>query len=396
LSAPNEPEGETNNFVFLHGYNVDPEQARGWQSEIFKRMYWSGSRAHFYGVTWRGSDSKDAAYGFFTPNYHTNAFLALSTGPILKDFLTSLSGTNILAAHSLGNMVVLDAISEWNAPISAHFMIDAAVAAEAIDGSSPVDTNMIYSTWRPYAERLFASDWYQLFPTNDRRSELTWFDRFSDFHNTDLYNFYSSGEEVLRSYSNDPPSAILSAVVTEVWEYFKNSNPFGTYAWVWQEKAKGSSANDRFLGSSHGGWRFNTSYDTNANAHLSPSGAAMLSDVQLRTNAFFDLASLYGHHPDETLFTSSGSAYAQTNRNRILSDAIPALTWAVGANSVSALDDFFGEKRNFDINTEFRTGWPSTRTATEQLQWHHSDCREVAYQFVHTLYDEIVNKGGLK
>jgi hypothetical protein len=39
-------------------YNVNPDQARGWESDIFKRMYWSGSHAKFYGVTWEEADSQ--------------------------------------------------------------------------------------------------------------------------------------------------------------------------------------------------------------------------------------------------------------------------------------------------------------------------------------------------
>ncbi len=57
---------------------------------------------------------------------------------------------------------------------------------------------MIYSTWRPYSNRLYASDWWQLFPTGDARSTLSWNNRLANLRNTDIYNFYSSGEEVLR------------------------------------------------------------------------------------------------------------------------------------------------------------------------------------------------------
>ena len=47
------PDSKSNekHFVFVHGYNVNAEQARGWNAEIFKRLYWAGSRAKFTGVT---------------------------------------------------------------------------------------------------------------------------------------------------------------------------------------------------------------------------------------------------------------------------------------------------------------------------------------------------------
>jgi hypothetical protein len=56
--VPNEPQTGTNNFIFLHGYNVNPNQARGWLADIYKRFYWSGSHAKFYGVTYQGSDGQ--------------------------------------------------------------------------------------------------------------------------------------------------------------------------------------------------------------------------------------------------------------------------------------------------------------------------------------------------
>ena len=398
--VPNEPDTIDKNFVFLHGYNVNPTQARGAAADMFKRMYWSGSHAKFYAVTWEGADTQPLAYGLFTPDYHTNVHNAFLTATMLANFLATLTNDNVVAAHSLGNVVVLSAINDWNAPIDKFFMIDAAVPMETIQGSMAYNPAMLYSTWNPYANRLFASDWWQLFPTNDYRSTLTWSNRLANFRNTDVYNFYSSGEEVLREYDSDPPSAVLSGIWTEIWQYEQNNLPFGVYAWVWQEKGKGTSAADRFIGSSHGGWRFNSSYDTNG-AHLSAAQANVLPNSQLRTNAFFDFNSLYGPHPDAALLGVNGSAYAQTNRNRILSDSIPALTLPVGASAVTDLDLRAGAKRNFDMQGELENGWPSTRGpvhvgATAAGEWHHSDFRQVAYTFTYKLFNEMVNNGNLK
>jgi hypothetical protein len=96
--APNEPLTNGKNLVFLHGYNVNQPEARGVESEMFKRFYWSGSKATFYGVTWNGAESKqDAAIQVlpqsdrFTPNFHTNVVNALQTAPHLADFLNGLS-----------------------------------------------------------------------------------------------------------------------------------------------------------------------------------------------------------------------------------------------------------------------------------------------------------------
>src|SRR5690606_9238073 len=51
------PDSLTNGkyFVFLHGFNVDADSARGWNAEVFKRLHVMGSKARFVGVQWNGS-----------------------------------------------------------------------------------------------------------------------------------------------------------------------------------------------------------------------------------------------------------------------------------------------------------------------------------------------------
>ena len=210
--VPNEPDTIDKNFVFLHGYNVNPNQARGVFADTFKRMYWSGSHAKFYSVTWDGYDSQDLTFGLLATDYHTNVCNAIATAPALGDFLNSLTnGTKVVAAHSLGNMVVLSALSDWNTPVDKYFMLDAAVAIEAIQGNATQSTNMIHPEWNPYTNRVWASEWHNLFPTNDYRNALTWRDRFQNLPLANMYNFYSSGEEVLREHHCHRP--LISAIL---------------------------------------------------------------------------------------------------------------------------------------------------------------------------------------
>lgn len=393
--APNEPQTNGKNLVFLHGYNVNQPEARGVESEMFKRFYWSGSKAKFYGVTWNGAESKGTFpfYNLFTPTYHTNVVNALQTAPHLASFLNGLSGETTVAAHSLGNMVVLSAISDYNATIGHYFMVDAAVPMEAIQGDMAYNPNMLYSTWNPYANRLFASDWWQLF-TNDYRSTLTWSNRVGNLRNVDVYNFYSSGEEVLREYDSDPPSTVLGGVGTELLKlHIWDGLPFGIYAWVWQEKGKGACSQDWFIGSSHGGWRFSYYWRDSFGNPLSPSIMNDTPNSILQNQPMFSVGSSLNAPPDEDLLGEDASAYAQAHRDRILSDAIPALTLPVGANFVSSL----GATHNFNMSsTDFESGWPSGRsTGVEAYKWHHSDFDYVAYPFTHGLFDKIVTLGSL-
>ena len=135
---------------------------------------------------------------------------------------------------------------------------------------------------------------------------------------------------------------------------------------------------------------------------MTPSQASTsaVPDSQLRTNAFFDLTSSGFGTADTALYGAGGSTYAQTNGDRMLSDAIPALTLPVGANPVPRL---VGLNRNFDMQTTYESGWPSDRGPAQWPQgttaageWHHGDFRQVGYTFTHKLFDDFVNFGNLK
>jgi hypothetical protein len=61
----NLPDSETDNekhFVLRHGYNVNGQEPRGFSSEIFKRLYWAGSKAKFWGVSWFGFETQNQIF----------------------------------------------------------------------------------------------------------------------------------------------------------------------------------------------------------------------------------------------------------------------------------------------------------------------------------------------
>jgi hypothetical protein len=395
--VPNEPDNNGTNFIFVHGYNVNPYQARGSEAEMFKRLFWSGSHARFYGVTWMGYDTQRSLNPFSTNglletlNYQTNVFHAFQTAPAFAAFIASLNGTSVVAAHSLGNMVVLSALNDYGANVSAYFMIDAAVAIEAIDETVGVNTNMVHPQWTPYDENTWASYWYQLFSTNDYRRQLNWTGRFGNINLSQVYNFYSSGEEVLRT-SPGPPPSVLTAVFDQVVAYgIFNQVPVGSYTWAWQEKTKGRCAGNWIMGSDHGGWGFNSLY---GNTLFPPNASTVnaLYDFQLQTNPVFDVS-----YDGPDLYGTNGSAYAQIYKNRILSDAIPALSLPLGANPVPTFD----EDNELDMQAVCENGWASGRSevkvgAPAAGEWHHSDYQVVAYTYTYKLFMDMVTLGNLK
>ncbi len=79
-------------------------QARGWHAQAFKRLFWSGSKAKFVGVSWFGDETQNLLG--VTSKYHRNVFNALETAGYLSSFVNDLEGgAKFLAAHSLGCLV---------------------------------------------------------------------------------------------------------------------------------------------------------------------------------------------------------------------------------------------------------------------------------------------------
>ncbi|HEY5745854.1 MAG TPA: alpha/beta fold hydrolase, partial [Chryseolinea sp.] len=387
LSPPdNYPDALTNekNFFFIHGYSVREQQARGWNAEIFKRLHQLGSKAKFVAVVWRGDQGKlsDWIYQFggSTPDYYENVINAFETATHLASIVNSLPGQRYFAAHSLGNMVATSAIKDHSMNVTKYLLINAAVALEAYDASVAADTfmrdRMRHPAWHDYSTRLWSSEWYHLFDSSDGRKTLTWRGRFGVIDNA--INFYSTGEDVLR---NNPDGKVPPVDFEQ-----------GDLAWSKQEIEKGGALIDIVTLDSHGGWGFNPDWDlekydrgtgTPAKFRRTPIEADELTEGQLRTSSFFKRfseASVYDQH--------QGSAVAQDDviRTKLLAEALPALSFATGANGLRAF-----ENRNIDM-MNIKTGtWPRSNG-----QWRHSDFRVVAFYFTQQFYHNLISEGALR
>lgn len=396
--------GKGKNFVFVHGYNVNAQQARGWNAEVFKRMYWSGSRAKFWGVTWYGWDTQVAVSDFsVTRNFHINVQHALKSVPEFTNFINwtvGRDGSEVdVAAHSLGNILTSSAIAENGAKVSNYFLLNAAVPMEAYDETigkpialtEPIDSSLNQMVvWGGYNAGLLASEWYRLFPSYDERFKLTWRGKFAtakDASNT--YNFYSTGEDVLDNHSGEPavPDIITKGV--------------GRFAWGLQEKLKGKLPTGWMLGSNYGGWGINQDVynewivDTAGhvvNVALRPENANQLTADEIKTKPFFKLTG-----DDLTLLQAYpiGSNYAKANHDRLISEAIPALSFAAGRNEVVKFNTT-EEARNFDMNLRYKNDWPLSRSVdSESKKWKHSDLIEIAYPYVYGLFANLTRLGEL-
>jgi|GEM_PF-6191989 len=421
-SAENHPDSMNENcyLLWLHGFNVSSDEARATHSEVFKRLFWSGFKGKFYGVSWDGKPTK-----LGVPQYHPAVINAFATSQALATFVNSLPGNNstssnvYIGAHSLGNMVVSDAIQTRGMICKKYFAVDAAVALEAYNGGETPADSMVgqgndyaATSWSNYNGRkeLWASEWYKLFEnTSDNRKELTWRNRFGNVgggSGPTVYNFYSSTEDVLREY---PGNSAISG-----WD-------FGTYAWAKQEKLKGvdslagglAGASDKYCG-----WGYNLAERVNGNGRYyndvtvndttytlvkTPTELGTIDNDTLKEHPFF------ARQPTGLFAPAGGSAFVAATvssqsevdnvwhvegdvkvRDWLLAKAFPSLTLPMGANPCSKLAPFNG---NFNMSEAFKTSensWPRNREYNGKKEWQHSDYKDVAYPYVYKFYKKIV------
>ena len=375
----NRPDEECDgrHFVFVHGYNVNPDAARKWADAVFKRLWWSGSRSMFTAVDWYGDDSQFAtlAHGDVSPDYYANVMHAFASAPALAAQVAALPGTNkVLLAHSLGNMLVSSAIKDCGlSDYSKYYMLNAAVPMEAYD-ETEFSANMVDSAWSNVPAQYRASMWSTLFTNADFRASLSWRGRFAGIANA--VNCYSETEDVL---ANPAPHGLGGAWSKQ--ELFK-----GTTVWHALNAVP-------FLGldvACEGGWGINATYAANPYYYVPAYGFfanAMTNFTRedaienpLFTPFKIHVAAMHSTN----LYTIADVDYRRSLRAKFLGDAIPSTSFAAGANRIELL----GNIGNLNYSDCMAVPWPQTSNGDNM--WHHSDLKNVAHRFVHPLFQKIV------
>ena len=391
-------------FVMVHGANVDGQAARAWHSEMFKRLYWSGSKTKFVGVTWYSDEGSNG-------NYQENVVNAFRTAAQFGQNIAKATHNApvTIMAHSLGNMVVSSYLNDYYRlhplNVTDYFMFNAAVPLESYlgdyqgyaegklnDPDAPKifssDNSMVPSEWFGYDKQLGASEWHQLFGTDDPRRKLTWRNRFADLPTgINYYSFYSTGEDVLATYAGETPDI----------------SDLGRHSWVLQEKWKGC---DLLLGSTDlMGWGFNqNNYQSTVavdgglpeNHPWQPSIAnSLIRDDQLLSEPFFRKPT--AGQPGSQLFESTvDPEYVDSVRDELLALALPSLSLAAGGwqGGDVITNGFIKEYRKIDMNDPLKkNGWPESRGLDSN--WKHSDIKDVGFVFSKEILKIIVEDGGL-
>ncbi len=394
------PDSQTNGkyFVFIHGFNIDGMRARGWNSEVFKRLHVLGSKARFVGVSWHGATGLKIGQSY--PDYYGAVFNAFQTGNALAGVLSFTGSADVtLAAHSLGNIVASQAIQNGGLVSARYYMINAASPIEAYDLPNVPDNQITRMTERKWKEGSpgnrpsYAANWHDFFETSatDRRKELKWKNRFTKiFDKTTVYDFYSPGDDVVEDPEWDSPS-VLALILAQGFNFSRG-------AWVTQEFAKGASAGESLAVLSfsrvQGGW--------GQSAFFSPpwgDGSHPHSPDQT-TDPYF------GYFLEHDLFDpakGSEKAGQPLVPYDLLARGIPALSFAVAVHPLVPLENQPHPEldRNFDMEVKGRgaNGWPTeghTSDGKSAGRWLHSDFKNVALPYVNTMYEEMIKQGSLK
>ncbi len=141
-----------------------------------------------------------------------------------------------------------------------------------------------------------------------------------------------------------------------------------------------------------GGWGINAMYAANPMYYLPVVGfytsVSNLSREAVIEHPLFTPFSAESEAMHSTnLFTIANSDYRAQLRSKFLGDAIPATSFSAGANSVST-NVVCGNINYRDCQSG---EWPRV-----ELEWWHSDIKDMAYFFVFRVFEKIKEEGGLE
>jgi hypothetical protein len=303
----------------------------------------------------------------------SNAFV---TAEWLANYASTVGGRKVFVAHSLGNVVVSSAIADWGMHADAYFMCNAAVPSEALYPDAPTDGRLVHSDWAKYPASLYSCNWYENFPANDSRRELTWNGRFTNVLDK-AFNLYSSGDHAFELFRKGNPN---------FWSGLGSVTYFAErYCWQKQELGKGCLPSSAPLGkTSWAGWGFEKNWKGTGRKRPVPKAGDTITPEDLRAHPAFRLRPAWMNSPN----------LSRLQINSLLAQGIPTLTPAVGNSSLS---DTFDESRraNLDGSSFKPNEWPN-RGRDWNTRWLHSDMKDVAYYFNFKLYKYIIENGGLK
>jgi hypothetical protein len=263
-------------------------------------------------------------------------------------------------------------------------MLNAAVPIEAYNATAN-NALMVDGAWRDIPAKFRAARWSSQFSQspyeNDFRGTLSWKGRFAGIQNA--VNCYSPTEDVLK---NPRVNKIFGMSVGE---------DFGG-AWSKQELFKGCALwygvnSITFAGAEiEGGWGINARYMANPLAYIPLSGF-IPSYFSEYTREDLITKPLFTSMNDDRMSSTNELNFVDANlRAKMLGDAIPAESFAAGANETG------GGVMNYNMQTDTPNGWPEERSEEKDgnivRYWFHSDIKNVSYYYVYKLFEKFIRK----
>ncbi len=211
--------------------------------------------------------------------------------------------------------------------------------------------------------------WYELFPADDDRNKLTWKGRFGTLptlSGLSLYNFYSSGDEVLSMRDLVGPDGMVHLD-------YNTGEEKRNYSWQKQERFKGRKHFDfpeEFAATDQVGWGFKYHFE------------------RIPLSGTIDLIR-------DTYLSAADANAATTNQLKTVPVFVnaPAGTSQLNFSGLTKAND----NRNIDMNT-CRTDskkWGRMDRNYNQ-RWLHSDLKNMALPYIRTLFEQIKEKGLLQ
>lgn len=116
--------------VFVHGFNQTYAGSTTFAETMFKRLWWRGYKGRFAAFRWPTYGNGTNYVGGAIGTYNDSEYVAWHSGTALKTFVASLPGGYAvdIAAHSMGNLVVGEALRE-GMTVNHYAMLHAATSA---------------------------------------------------------------------------------------------------------------------------------------------------------------------------------------------------------------------------------------------------------------------------
>jgi hypothetical protein len=123
---------ETNEYVLhVHGWNMEDWEKDRWTETVFKRLWWQNYRGHVGGFQW------PTYTGEFS--YDASELRAWRSGESLKNLIVGLDRTYLgqvrVFAHSMGNIVIGEALRQSPSVLNAYIAAQAAIPAHCYDNT---------------------------------------------------------------------------------------------------------------------------------------------------------------------------------------------------------------------------------------------------------------------